>query len=62
MILPGDQATVKITVLKDMPLFEGQKFTLRENKQTIASGLITKICESIPTSAKAKLVKLKIPV
>jgi elongation factor Tu len=62
MVLPGDQATVKLTVLKNMPLFEGQRFTLRENKQTIASGIITKICEPIPTDAKTKLVKMKIPL
>jgi elongation factor Tu len=61
MVLPGDQATVKITVLKNMPLFEGQKFTLRENKQTIASGIVTKLYEPIPTDAKTKLVKMKIP-
>jgi len=62
MVLPGDQATVKLTVLKNMPLFEGQRFTLRENKQTIASGIITKIFEPIPTDAKTKLVKMKIPL
>ena len=62
MILPGDQATVKLSVLKNMPLFEGQKFTLRENKLTVASGIITKIFDPIPTDARTKLVKLKIPM
>jgi len=60
MIVPGDQATVKLTVLRNMPLFEGQKFTLRENKQTVATGVVSKLLEPIPTHSKSKLVKLKI--
>lgn len=61
MVVPGDQATVKITVLKNMPLFEGQKFTLRENKQTVGTGVISRLLEPIPTHSKTKLIKLKIP-
>lgn len=61
MILPGDQATIKLTILKSMPLFVGQKFTLRENKQTVATGIISNLLPSIPTHSKSKLIKLKIP-
>merc|ERR1712098_1013143 len=61
MILPGDQATIKLTILKSMPLFVGQKFTLRENKQTVATGIISSLLPSIPTHSKSKLIKLKIP-
>ena len=62
MVLPGDQATVKLTVLKTMPLFVGQKFTLRENKITVASGIITKLGEPIQTHSATKLIKMKIPL
>jgi len=61
MVLPGDQATVKLTVLKTMPLFVGQKFTIRENRQTVATGIISSLLAPIPTHSKTKLVKIKIP-
>jgi len=62
MILPGDQATVHLTMLKSMPLFVGQKFTLRENQSTIASGIVTKLHQPIPTNSKSKLINLNIPL
>jgi len=61
MVLPGDQANIKITILKSMPLFEGQKITLRENRQTVATGIVSKLLTPIPTNSKTKLIKLKIP-
>ena len=61
MIIPGEQATIKLSMLKNMPLFVGQKFTLRENKMTIASGIVTKLHQPIPTHSKSKLIKLEIP-
>jgi elongation factor Tu len=61
MVLPGDQATVKLTVLKAMPLFEGQKFTLRENKQTVGTGVVSKLLSPIETHTGSKLIKLVIP-
>ena len=62
MVVPGDQATVRLTTLKNMPLFEGQKFTLRENQQTVGTGVISRLLPPIPTHSKTKLVKLKIPM
>lgn len=61
MVLPGDQARLKLTVLKEMPIFEGQRFTLRENKMTVASGIVTKLLDPIETHTGSKLIKLKIP-
>ena len=61
MIIPGDNANVKLTVLKTMPLFVGQKFTIRENRQTVATGVITELLPQIPTHSKTKLVKIKVP-
>jgi len=61
MVIPGDQASLKLTVLKSMPLFVGQKFTIRENRQTVATGVITELLPKIETHSKSKLIKLKIP-
>merc|ERR1712008_454430 len=61
MVVPGDQATVRLTTLKTMPLFEGQKFTLRENKATVGTGVISRLLDPIPTHSKSKLIKLSIP-
>ena len=60
MILPGESARIKISMIKNMPVFEGQRFTLRENKITVASGIITKLKDPIPVLPGAKLVKIKI--
>eukprot|EP00088_Acartia_fossae_P068880 TRINITY_DN883_c0_g1_i1.p1 TRINITY_DN883_c0_g1~~TRINITY_DN883_c0_g1_i1.p1 ORF type:complete len:461 (-),score=44.28 TRINITY_DN883_c0_g1_i1:112-1467(-) len=60
MILPGESARIKISMMKNMPVFEGQRFTLRENKITVASGIITKLRDPIPISPGSKLVKIKI--
>jgi len=61
MVLPGEQATVLLTTLRTMPVFVGQKFTLRENKQTIGTGVISKLLTPIPTHSKSRLIKLNIP-
>ena len=61
MIVPGEQATVNLSMLKTMPLFVGQKFTLRENKITVASGIVTKLHNPIPMHSRFKLSQLKIP-
>jgi elongation factor Tu len=61
MLLPGESGKVKISMLKKMPLFIGQRFTLRENKITVASGIITKLNDAIPLQPKQKLIKLELP-
>lgn len=61
MLLPGESGNVKISMLKNMPLFLGQRFTLRENKITVASGIITKLHDAIPMQPKQKLIKLQLP-
>ena len=35
MIMPGEQATIRITLPSDMPIFVGQTYTLRENSRLI---------------------------
>ena len=43
MVMPGEQATVRFTLPSNMAILEGQTFTLRENKITVGTGLITKL-------------------
>lgn len=61
MIMPGESGTVKLTMLRNMPVMEGQSFTLRENKMTVATGIVTKLLDPIPTLKHSKLVKLDVP-
>ena len=41
--MPGDQATVRVSIPDKMPLMEGQNFTLRENKMTVGTGRIVSL-------------------
>ena len=61
MIIPGESSQVKISMLHKMPMFVGQRFTLRENKSTVASGIITKLNPHIEMLPRQKLSKLKVP-
>ena len=58
--MPGEQATVRFTLPANMPLMEGQLFTLRENKITVGTGLITKLHEPFPLPYNSKLAKILI--
>jgi elongation factor Tu len=41
MIMPGDHASIYLTLLRQMALSSGQPFTIRENNVTVATGIIT---------------------
>lgn len=43
-----------------MPILVGQKFTLRENKITVGTGVVTKLSSPIRVIDKVKLSKLDI--
>ena len=60
MIMPGDQATVRITLPSDMPIFIGQNYTMRENNKTVATGIVTSLCKPVQVIDKVKLNKLDI--
>ncbi|CAJ0576096.1 unnamed protein product, partial [Mesorhabditis spiculigera] len=49
MLMPGENVSAKITLLKEMPVREGMPFTLRDGgtKQTIARGIIAEILDSV---------------
>ncbi|EFA06887.2 elongation factor Tu [Tribolium castaneum] len=41
MIMPGEHGQVELTLLSKMVMLPGQTFTIRENKVTVATGIIT---------------------
>lgn len=47
MIMPGEHADVKITLLNKMIMDIGQPFTIRENGRTVATGIISKILPNV---------------
>ena len=62
MVMPGEQATVRFTLPSNMPVLEGQLFTLRENKITVGTGRITKLQAPIDFPPGYKLAKVSIKV
>ncbi|BES87652.1 Elongation factor [Nesidiocoris tenuis] len=59
MLMPGEHATVRLTLLKKMAMNQGQSFTMRENQLTVATGVITK---TLPPINFNKLDKVQIDV
>ena len=47
MIMPGEQATIRITLPSKMPVHDGQNFTLREHNYTVATGIVTRLCDPV---------------
>ena len=59
MLMPGEFATCRLTFVRNMPILEGQAFTIREQKATIGTGKITKLLKSILVD-KRNMSKVKI--
>lgn len=47
MLLPGEHGTVKLTLLWKMVMVPGQQFTIRENKVTVATGIVTDMLPAV---------------
>lgn len=58
--MPGEQATCRLTLLDSMPMMTGQTFTIREQKCTVASGIITAVHDRVDFNKK-KMNEIKIP-
>ncbi|XP_063978817.1 elongation factor Tu-like [Diachasmimorpha longicaudata] len=52
MLMPGEQCKTNLTLVKKMPIIEGQSFTIRENRSTVATGIITKTLKSLHIDKK----------
>ncbi|XP_047117595.1 elongation factor Tu, mitochondrial [Schistocerca piceifrons] len=59
MIMPGEHATVYVTLLKKMVMLVGDPFTIRENNVTVATGIITQSLGSVLVP-KANLSKVEL--
>lgn len=60
MLMPGEQCSTKLTLIKRMPMMIGQTFTVREGRNTVATGIITKLLKPLVVD-KRKLNLLVLP-
>ncbi|VVC99396.1 unnamed protein product, partial [Leptidea sinapis] len=61
MLMPGDHAEVYLTLLEGMVMTVGQPYTIRENKVTVATGIITETLPSVDVP-RGKLGRAEINV
>ncbi|XP_041972572.1 elongation factor Tu-like [Aricia agestis] len=59
MMMPGDHGEVYLTLLEGMVMLKGQRFTIRENNVTVATGIITDALPSVNVP-NGKLGKLEL--
>lgn len=45
MVMPGDNATVNVSLLQKVPLSEGLRFAVREGGRTVGAGVVSKVIE-----------------
>ena len=62
MIMPGEQATSRLTLPSNMPVFVGQNYTLRENNVTVGTGIVTKLFSPVKVPSKYNLQKVDIKI
>ena len=43
MVMPGDDASLILTLRSEMPIELNQRFTLREGTKTVGTGVVTDI-------------------
>jgi elongation factor Tu len=43
MVMPGDNAKMKVKLIQEVAMEEGQRFAIREGGQTVGAGVITKV-------------------
>ncbi|KAK0173355.1 hypothetical protein PV328_006568 [Microctonus aethiopoides] len=60
MLMPGEQCKTKLSLVRRMPMVIGQSFTIREGRNTIATGIVTKILKPLLIN-KRKLNELIVP-
>lgn len=57
MMMPGDDATLKLRFIKPMVLELGQRFTLRDGATTFGTGVVTKLHPNMTPEEREKLLK-----
>ena len=43
MCMPGDNATIKVTLIQPVAIEEGMRFAIREGGRTVGAGAVAKI-------------------
>lgn len=59
MMLPGEDTTVRLKILRPMVIEQGSRFTLRDKKSTIATGVVTKVLPDLTPEEKTKFERGK---
>ncbi|XP_017486507.1 PREDICTED: elongation factor Tu-like [Rhagoletis zephyria] len=57
MIMPGEDAKVVLKVMRPMVMEKGSRFTIRDQKQTIMTGVVTELLPDLTAEERAKLEK-----
>ncbi|XP_014677902.1 PREDICTED: elongation factor Tu, mitochondrial-like [Priapulus caudatus] len=58
MVMPGESAQVALALTRRMPLTLGQRFTIRENKRTVATGVITRVLPNVLLTKKMEIQEI----
>ena len=58
MIMPGENAEVRVTIINKMVLNQGQKFTIRENRVIVATGVIVDLLDSVNVTGNFEKVQI----
>lgn len=45
MVVPGDNATLDITLINPLPMADGLRFAIREGGKTVGAGVVAKVIE-----------------
>jgi len=59
LILQGDHGIVHVTLAKGMPILPGQRFTIRQHRKTVATGVVSEMLPSIDQPDKYLIGKTK---
>ncbi|XP_063221634.1 elongation factor Tu [Bacillus rossius redtenbacheri] len=60
MAMPGEHTHLYLTLLRGMVMTSGQSFTIRENRMTVATGIVTAVLDSILV-VRSNLAKVQLP-
>ena len=45
MVMPGDNTTVTVELMTNVPMHEGLRFAIREGGRTVGAGVVAKVIE-----------------
>lgn len=54
MAMPGDNLALNLKLDKPLPIYQGDRFALREGGKTVASGVITEVLEDASKEKEAE--------